>query len=159
MTLVSEIEKLRDSEGLIYPETLVDWADRHRSSELYKHFEWDDNEAAKRYRVWQARRLIAFYIVDPGGERRTISLSIDRSNGGGYRDLATVMSNVEMRRQAVELGLDELQRWCRRFAHLIEFKSVLAAINRAERKLRPPTLARHSPRSPDTRPEPQRPTA
>ena len=47
-----------DTDGLVQPAAVVDQA-RDPKSPLHRYFEWDDNEAAEQYRLYQARNLIA----------------------------------------------------------------------------------------------------
>jgi len=160
MTIEQEILDLVDEDGLIHPQDMVDWARAHDDSLLYRQFEWDDTKAAERYRVWQARQLIAIHVVDVGGDRRTISLTLDRANGGGYRVLDEVLGNDALRRAAVSLALEELERWTRRYDYLGELQPIMRAAERTAQRLRTPPPPAPPPRgSRPARPEPPQPTA
>lgn len=52
---------LRNSEGHLKTEIVLHEA-RRRSSPLYKYFEWDDNKSALKFRLQQARNLIASVV-------------------------------------------------------------------------------------------------
>ena len=51
------LEALRDEQGLLRPEAVVEAASHHESV-LHGHFEWDDSKAAFSFRIAQARTLI-----------------------------------------------------------------------------------------------------
>jgi hypothetical protein len=114
----AELVALRATDGRIYPSIAIDWARQNPDSALYRAFVWDDAVAGERYRLIQARQLIAIHVVDDVGHRQTISLMIDRSVGGGYRDMGATMSSEEMRRLAAREALTELIRWRDRHRHL-----------------------------------------
>ena len=47
-----------ERQGNIMPEHIVEYAKRHKESELYKYFEWDNEEASNNWRLQQARTII-----------------------------------------------------------------------------------------------------
>lgn len=55
--VAAAIEALRDANGLLNPEAIVEAA-ADPTSPLHGHFEWHDDKAAKLYRLGQARALI-----------------------------------------------------------------------------------------------------
>jgi hypothetical protein len=128
MAIVDEILALSDADEMIHPARLIEWARENPDSELHGQFEWDDSKAAHEYRLHQARRLIAVHVIDDSGDRRVISLVTDRSRGGGYRDLQTVLSNAEMRRIALRQALGEFNRIRAKYEHLRELASIHEAI-------------------------------
>jgi hypothetical protein len=113
-----ELLALQASDGKWYPAIVVDWARQHPDSALYRALVWDDRVAAEKYRLHQARQLIALHIVNDIHDRQTISLAIDRPEGGGYRSLPEVMSSAQMRDLAVRDAITELVRWRDRHRHL-----------------------------------------
>lgn len=130
MSIADELLALKSGDGLIIPAKVVDWAQAHPDSELHSRFNWDVQDAAYQYWCWQARCLISLHIVGEHGERQTISLMFDRTNGGGYRDLGEVMNTKQLRQQAVIEAVVELQRFCDRHKYLAELKPVFAALER-----------------------------
>lgn len=100
--------------GTLHPEAVVEFA-RPESSPIHHRFTWDDSEAAKRYRLWQARELINV-VVDYVKTERTQSLEVrafvslpkDRTNGGGYREITAVMANRDYRQQLLADAFSEL---------------------------------------------------
>jgi hypothetical protein len=95
-------EIYQKSGGLITAQNVLDHAVK-KSHPLHDYFEWDDSEAAKKYRLDQARDLIQrvkITIETPNKEpvefRAFVSLESDRSAGGGYRHITQVIKNATM---------------------------------------------------------------
>jgi hypothetical protein len=88
-------------------------AAKDETSPLHSYFCWDDTEAAKRYRLDQARHLIAsIEIISDPQEKKTVafvSLMADRKNGGGYRDVRSVLSSEELRAELLRTAVTELR--------------------------------------------------
>jgi hypothetical protein len=126
-----EIEALRNDEGLVRAETVVIWARGNPDSELHLHFEWDDAVAGEKYRIDQARQLIRIHVLTDEGDRKLVSLSIDRPSGGGYRDLTDVLPSASMREIMLRDAIRELQRVRTKYARLNELADVYRAIDAA----------------------------
>lgn len=125
-----EIVALTGKDGLLHAETVVDWAQAHPQSALHAEFDWDDKSAARTQRIETARRLIAIHVVTPSGQRQTVSLMRERTEGGGYRNLEDVMSSAELRREALAQALNEVSRWCDRHDHFPELRPIARAVSR-----------------------------
>lgn len=81
---------------LLTAETVVEFAS-DESTALHKAFEWDDTEAAREYRLMQARQVIRVFVkYEPRAARSVralVSVPSDRANTGGYRRTEDVLSN------------------------------------------------------------------
>lgn len=144
MSVQSELWALEGADGMIHAEDVVGWAQAHPDSELHKRFDWDDSEAGPKWRLHQARQIIARFVVEEvTSHRLTVSLKIDRGDGG-YRALEDVVANPDLRAHAVNDALSEVDRWRVRFAHLNELKPLFAMIEQVmvERMLAPAPLRR-----------------
>lgn len=130
MTIRDELLALRRDDGSLHAPDVVEWSRDNPGSTLYRQFTWDDAKAAAKWRLSEARRLIAVYVTDATGERTTISLMPDRVGGNGYRDLGSVMSNSEMRLVALKQAQAEFERAANRYLHLTEFEPVRESIGR-----------------------------
>lgn len=134
MTVKQELLDLRDDEGTIHADRILDWAEANRESRIASQLEWDDTKAAREFRLSQVRRLIAVHVCDAENNRSTVNLRFDRSNGGGYRDLETVMNNSQMRGQALADALADLRRLEQRYDYLSElapeFRRTIQAVKR-----------------------------
>ena len=76
---LKEIAK-RDG-GLLRPAAVVDAA-RDEKSPLHGAFEWDDTEAAQKYRLLQAQSLIRSFKVEieRNGQTHTVPVFIEQSH-------------------------------------------------------------------------------
>lgn len=127
--------------GVLHAEDVVEEA-KAETSPLHNRFEWDDSEAGKQWRYWQARAMIAVAVdvIPTKNANRTtrafVSLSIDRSNDGGYRVMADVLSNDQLRQQLLDDSIEQMARFRARFATLEELGSVFNEMKRTEQKLK-----------------------
>lgn len=124
MTIKSEIQALMDGRELTDPRDIESWARANPGSSLHRNLKYDDVEgAAHEWRIDQVRKFIRVYIVDERKLPATISLTIDRGNGG-YRHMEPTLAVPNLRDIAVmdllkklqqirapydELGFDEFQ--------------------------------------------------
>lgn len=129
-TLTAELMALRDENGLIHAREAVKWARRHRNSQLHQELDWDNEAAAEEWRVHQVRRLIAIHIVDDDKHRTIVSLSVDRSQGGGYREINEVVKLPNLRAIMLEDALRDLRFLQQKYQRLQELASVWEAASR-----------------------------
>lgn len=127
----------KENGGLLLPETVVREA-RPKTSPLHSRFEWDDGEAADRYRIWQARQLIRVVVEHIAGVAAPtevfVSLSPDRNKGNGYRVVTDVMSDENMRGVMLQDALEELNLFKIKYARLRELAVVFSAIRKVKRR-------------------------
>ena len=69
--VAQELRKIADKKGRFTAEDVVDVA-KHKEHPLHSHFEWNDSEAAHKYRIYQANQLIASVKVEIQIEYRTL---------------------------------------------------------------------------------------
>jgi hypothetical protein len=133
-----ELLALQRGDGFIHAPDVITWARENPHSAIGETFEWDTERAAYQHWLDHARRLISVHVVSLAGERQTISLVLDRKNGGGYRRLNDVLNNAELRRAAVEDAIKELLRWTDRHGHLRrELQPVFQAVDMMARTVLP----------------------
>lgn len=141
MTKTAKIlESIRKKHGgLLRPQDVVEYA-RPTDSPLHDQFEWDDSKAADEYRLWQARQLIRVTVtVLPNTVtpiRTYVSLTPDRSAGGGYRRIADVVKKPDLYEQALADALKDLERIQQKYKQLAELGPVFEAV----KKVRKPKL-------------------
>lgn len=135
--LQNELRRIADDHGgTLRAEDVVEAA-KDEASILHSKFKWDDTEAAHLYRLQQARQLIRVVVQFVGPAevaQRTrvfVSLTPDRHRGGeGYRFIADVMNDDELRRQLVIDALKELHRIEQRYGELKELAAVFEEIRK-----------------------------
>lgn len=132
--------------GVLMPADVVESA-RPKNSPLHSRFTWDDNEAAEKYRLWQARQLIAVTVSYIGPEREGaermrvfVSLTSDRVDGG-YREVEAVMIDPGQREIMMADALEEMERFQKKYADLQELAEVFSAMKRARRSNKKSTAA------------------
>jgi len=137
--IVSELRRIAEvNGGELRPADVVEAA-RIETSPLHPQFDWDDTEAAQKWRLHQARRLIKVTVEYIGGDevkipaRVFVSLTTDRHNGTGYRVLAAVMSNSEHRKQLMADALADMQRFEKKYSELKELTDVFMAMRNVKK--------------------------
>lgn len=118
----NELEAIRRAAGgLLKPQDVVERA-KDPNSALHDHFEWDDSQAAEKYRLQQARDMISVVVeMMPNGAdtiRTYVSLSDERGPNGGYRHIVEVMNDEAMRETLLRDALKELQAFQRKYDKL-----------------------------------------
>ncbi len=131
----------KKSGGILKPEEVVDAA-RPETSPLHNSFCWDDTEAAANFRIWQARVLIRTTVkfINLGGKQTAVrvfvSLTPDRlEESGGYRVVASVLNNKEMRDQMLADALEELRRFELKYSSLKELAQVFQASRQVRKEM------------------------
>lgn len=119
--------------GLLRAEDVVEFA-RDADTALHGRFTWDDSEAARQHRLFQARNIIRanVRIIPHASEpvRAFVSLIDDRKqSGGGYRAMVQVLSDDELRAKLVKQASDELRRVRNSYGHLKELAAIWEAID------------------------------
>lgn len=94
----------------ITPTTIVKLA-KDKSSPLHKYFEWDDTEAAKKYRLTQARNLIlAIGFESENGFTRAFE-SVVINNNRVYIPIDKIANSPDLIDQVMKAALGELVFW------------------------------------------------
>lgn len=123
----------RRNKGILKADDVVEFA-RDPNTELHRQFDWEDTEAAHKWRLHQARNVIRINVsLLPTVQRKFrtfVSLDADRNNGGGYRSTVKVMSDGAMRDALIEQALKELESFRKRYESFTEFAGLFAEIDR-----------------------------
>ena len=135
VSIKAELARLTE-DGVIKPVDVVEAA-RDKKSALHECFTWDDGEAAHQYRLVEARNLLRVYVVQEESVtenvRAFVSLTTDRAQeGGGYRIMADVMSDDELRAQLLRDALVQLRNVQMRYKHLQQLAGVWREVEAAE---------------------------
>lgn len=126
--------------GYLAPESVVEEA-RDPEHPLHDRFTWDDDEAAEKYRLVEARGLIRrvnIKIVIPAAKEEPVTVTVvrqfesrqsKRNEEGGYEEIRDIMSNADSRSELVEQVRRELFAYRKRYARLSELADVWAAVD------------------------------
>jgi len=110
--VIERMKELENEQGELTTEVVLKDAS-DPSSPLHEHFDWDDKEAAHKWRTEQARRLIRsvrLVIHETETKVRSVAYVRDPSKDqseGGYVSTATLRTDKERARDAL---VYELQR-------------------------------------------------
>jgi len=131
-----ELERLAHAHGgELHPAAVVAAA-RSEESPLHNSFDWDDSEAAGKWRLHQARMLIKAVVVYDRDEesepvRMFVSLTSDRATNG-YRLLTNVLSDVEQRACLLDDAREAMKSFKAKYRRLEELAAVFAAMDSVE---------------------------
>ena len=132
--VVVALEKLaRKAGGVLTPDTVLRAASSPRSP-LHGYFTWDDTEAARAWRLHQARNLIAsvrVQMIGPAAPQEPVRawVSVFTDEGRGYRALDAALADPVTREDLLSSALRELERVRRQYAQLEELSAVWAALD------------------------------
>ena len=134
-------------QGFVTPEMILEGA-KPIHSPIHNLFKWNDSEAAKKYRLEQAKALIrvcVYYIGEDGKltdkpsavvVRKYVALSTERKEGGAtpYRKLDLVLKEKNKSEQMFEDAMDELEKFLNKYHNLDVFSGVIKAIKEVKEK-------------------------
>ena len=103
---------------------------RDETTELHKHFEWDDHTAAEKYRLSQARYLLQCMVEireeKPDAPRRSYEISSERNV---YQPRTFFMKNDDEYQVLLNRAKQELYAFKNRYDSIAELEQVFDAIN------------------------------
>jgi DNA-binding Lrp family transcriptional regulator len=127
-------------DGKITPWAVLDDA-RDPSNPLHQYFEWDDGEAAERYRIIQAAGLIRRYkfVVQMEPERtarvRSFVVAPDKNGETGYIPTEEAMRTGSSRDFVMQQALREVAALRAKYQALVDFDEVLhRSMNKRKRR-------------------------
>lgn len=115
----------------VKPEEIVGKA-RDENTELHKCFEWDDNKAAEKYRLHQARQIVCHLIVkevDDTEQKQEVRFFYKTDNWDGYKPVTYIMRNEDEYQKLLERALAELSAFKKKYSTLKELDGIFEAIN------------------------------
>ncbi|MDI6026721.1 hypothetical protein QBK99_11015 [Corticibacterium sp. UT-5YL-CI-8] len=118
--------------GELTPSAVVESA-REPESPLHGHFDWNDAEAAEKWRVEQARTLIRCIRVDEVGSNQEPApafISISDTGGVSYRSVAEVRSSSDLQGKLLAAAERDLQAFTVRYRML---KDICAIVETARK--------------------------
>lgn len=131
----STFEAIRQRDGKLTPAAVVDEA-RPEDSVLHPDFEWDDAEAAEKYRRHQARQMIAAVCIVQEETKQPVRAFVNvqaaeepqKGAGRQYLPLPVVLETPPLRSQMLADALKEAQVFQQKYQTLSALKPVFAAI-------------------------------
>lgn len=135
----AELERIEKENGEITNQAVVDAA-RDDGNILHGLFEWDNNIAGEKWRLTQARNIIAALVVVPDKEKdydkrafvNITSNPENPKNSPRYINYETAMMDAELRGILLDNAKQELIRFKSKYKKLTELAKVFAAIEELE---------------------------
>ncbi|MCC8068131.1 MAG: hypothetical protein LIO94_13695 [Clostridiales bacterium] len=122
-------QQLEESGGLT-AKRLLD-ASRPVDAPLHDEFEWNDSEAAEKYREHQAAHIIRCIVVRPEQvEKEPVRAFVNvTDNARSYRSLDVVLQKTNLREQMLGQALKDLRAFEQKYSTLSELADVFNAIH------------------------------
>lgn len=128
IVVIEELKKLEKENGLLRPKDVV-MAAKPANSPLHNFFDWNDTTAAQKYRIWQARKLIASVKVEIMEEETdaywNAKIEIDDVPIQGYFPMDKVLNNDQLYQIVLKEAIRELNYWYTKYKHLKELKGLI----------------------------------
>lgn len=140
--LVKELKKIKakNKNHILKPEDVLEHAE-YEDSPLHKYFCWDDTKAAKEYRLWQARQLVATVRIEYDGEIEKhyyhCNVVINDEKIQGYvtpKDF----SNEDIYKSVLKEAVTSLKYWQSKYNEIKELKGIVDSekLKQAEKKIK-----------------------
>lgn len=120
----------------VSPQEIVEKA-RDEATELHKCFEWDNEIAAEKYRVYEARQLTRHLVIEEPEpqegeqEKPPVRFFLQTVNSTGYKPTETIYRNRDEYRDLLDTAKAELKAFQRKYSRLKELDGVFEAIDKA----------------------------
>jgi len=129
----NELETIRNKNGgRLTPDMVVEKAKTKRT-ELNKCFEWNNGEAAEKYRKWQARHLIGSIEVEieEVEHHKPIRMYVNVfKENRHYASVYDVLSDEDLRLQQLDKLKNQLKRMETEYSYFNELSDVWSVIRK-----------------------------
>lgn len=112
------------------PQNLVDYAEEHPDSELYKCFTWDDAKAANEYRKTEARQVMRLLVVKDETDENATKVRVLQRASEEYLPVKTIVRNEDEYTALLERARAELRSFKARYQNIVELEEILDLIDR-----------------------------
>lgn len=123
-----ELEQINDISELTNKEVL-EYAEKHRDSELAKCFDWDDKSASRKWRLTQATQVlcnIAIVIKDEPIEKTRVYVSTRKKDDEKrtFKKLVDVLDDDEEYKALVEKAKTELNNCQDKYRNIVRLQDL-----------------------------------
>jgi hypothetical protein len=128
-----ELERIREARGSLTPEIVLEEATAEESP-LHGAFTWSDDEAARRYRIHEARRIVTSIRVlnGPAAKPSPAFISVRTpERGREYLPISTALSEHELKVRVLAEAKQMVETLERRWSHFAEVADVLQRLRQA----------------------------
>ena len=139
--VIQEILKVEKQDGLT-AESLLDKA-KEKESPLHDLFDWNNSEAAEKWRLHQARILINEVKIIVGNKEmyafENVKIAVEDMNKENssrrYKPIVEILSNEDYRKQVIQSALDSLLYWKEKHSDFVELKPIFISIDKVKKEL------------------------
>ena len=117
-------------------------------SPIHDMFNWDDEEAAEKFRRIQVGTLLSALVIKvevvEGGKRQSVDMPVRVVLKGGHRRrerISDVMSSAELRAVMLDMATDEMLSIQRRYNQIRELSRVFQEVEIVQKKVLPKVKA------------------
>lgn len=105
---------------------------RDEQTELHKCFDWDDAEAAEKWRLQQARHIVCNLVIKEKSDtpRPEVRVFFKTDADNGYKPTVLIMQDKDEYRKLLDRALAELTSFRAKYKTLVELDGVFDAIDR-----------------------------
>ena len=121
----SELETIRTKS----PQNIVDYAEEHPNSELYKCFTWDDSKAANEWRKQEARQVVRLLVFADDETKQPTQIRVLQKATDAYEPVKTIVRNNDEYAKLLARAKAELKAFRERYKQINELEKVLEAID------------------------------
>lgn len=124
--VAEELQRISERDGILKPNMVVDEA-RAEDSPIHDLFDWNDTSAGEKYRLWQARQLIATVRVEYKDKEvdAYYNVQIETVPQQGYYSLEQVVSSEEIYQDVLRQAIKELTYWHDKYKELKELAGLV----------------------------------
>lgn len=104
---------------------------RDEKTELHKFFDWDDAEAAEKWRLQQARHIVCNLVIKEKTDapKPEVRVFFKTDNESGYKPTALIMQDKDEYQKLLARALAELNSFRAKYKSLTELDGVFDAID------------------------------
>lgn len=105
---------------------------RDEQTELHKCFDWDDEEAAEKWRLQQARHIVCNLVIKEKSDtpRPEVRMFFKTDADNGYKPTVLIMQDKDEYRKLLDRALAELTSFRAKYKTLRELDGVFDAIDK-----------------------------
>ena len=123
-------EEIAEIGETVEPSEIVNKA-RNENTELHKCFEWNNDIAAEKYRIQQARNILCnlvFEHKDEPTKQEPIRLMYKTTENEGYKSINLIMQKPDEYKALLNRAYSELQAFKNKYKMLKELKEIFDLI-------------------------------
>jgi hypothetical protein len=139
----TELEKLEQKYGMLTAQDVIREA-ANENNPLHNWFDWNDSEASEKWRMHQARMLIATVRVKVMFEgnlksyKKYLNVTIkDNGNSSrGYLNTIKIINDPTLKNQVLRKAIQEAEYWKRSYEEYTELADIFKVIDKTKKKLK-----------------------